>query len=554
MRYTVRVLFFLWILQGYAAFNLTWGTPAVNLDSNPPVGDTDGNAAIAIDPLGNAIATWGRTTGSKASEDIWAAIYNHSLRVWTGAVKISGGGNASNSRVAIDGAGNAVFVWDEGFPTQILSRTLTAQGVWAPDLGMPPTQIHESKNAQISPQIGVDSSGNAVAIWMEFYKGNYHIQSAQKPFGLPWIGLGKISSGVNNAALIATKALAVNEAGDAIAVWQEGKDLFSEIHGARYVKGEWMPPMAIFAQKGEPAQFPSAGIDAAGNAVIVWSQGNAIQSKTLIDGILSETPLIASNPAYIALHPDVGVDAAGNAVVVFERYNAMHKFIAGASLPFKGAAWSLPVEISGPSSSAADIAGYPVLSLNAIGDGAVLWKEHTGTHIAIQAAGYSLGTWSLSKPLSSANGNAGAPVPAYDMAVSVNLAGNMMAVWPEDPAGNGTLQIKATAGVGLANAGPLPPLADPVNILSGVAFGKQVLHRFPAHADLINILTWTSPGGGVAYYKIYRGSLSALVGTSGNGYYEDHQRIPKQQETYLITSVDGNHQESGPMTIVVSPL
>jgi hypothetical protein len=36
-------------------------------------------------------------------------------------------------------------------------------------------------------------------------------------------------------------------------------------------------------------------------------------------------------------------------------------------------------------------------------------------------------------------------------------------------------------------------------------------------------------------------------------YFEDHQRVPKQKETYLITVVDENGQESVPMTIVVHP-
>ena len=121
-----RALFFLLVIQGYAAFNLTWGMPAVNLDSNPPIGDTDVNAAVAIDPFGNGVATWGRTTDANVTEDIWAALYNHSTRTWTGALKISGGASAANSQVAMDSFGNAIFIWDEGFPTQIKSRTLSA--------------------------------------------------------------------------------------------------------------------------------------------------------------------------------------------------------------------------------------------------------------------------------------------------------------------------------------------------------------------------------------------------------------------------------------------
>lgn len=547
----MRVLFFfLCIIQGYAAFNLTWGTPALNLDSNPPVGDTDGNAAIAIDPMGNAVAVWGRTAGTAATEDIWAALYNHSLRVWTGAVKISGGGSASNSKVAMDSAGNAIFIWDEGFPTQIMSRTLSSTGVWSPPIGTPPHLVAHSKNAQISPQVVTDSAGHALAIWMEFSKGNYRIHSAKKPLGMPWSDLGEISSGLKSANLTTAKAIAINGSGSAIAVWEESDDNSVEIHGAQFVKGEWRSPLVIAAQKGKSAQFPSAGIDSYGNAVIVWNQDQTIQSKTLINGSLSSTTLIASDPKYPSMHPDIGVDSMGNAVVIFERSNTMHKFIASSTFSFKSNTWTAPIDISGPSDTGVAAAGYPVLSLNSIGDGVAIWKEHTGDHMIIQGAGYSLGTWSFIKTLSSPTNNAGASTPAYDISVAVNQAGNIMAVWPEDASKAGSLQIKATAGVGLANAAPLPPVIAPETILSGIASGKQIIRRFPAHADLINILTWNTPGG-VDHYKVYRGNLSTLIGTTIDPYFEDHQRIPNKHETYLITSVDNNGQESSPMTIVV---
>lgn len=549
----MKLFFCLWAVQAFAAFNLTWGTPAIGLDSNPPIGDTDSNATIAIDPMGNAVASWSRTTGRAATENVWAAVYNHSLRVWTGAVKISGNGSADNSQVALDEYGNAILVWEEGFPTQICYRILSSDGVWTPDLSMPPELVSKSNNAQTVPQISIDSKGNAVAVWSEYFGRKNHVFSAKKPFTLPWIALGEISSGTRNATLIPTKVLSINRNGDGIAVWQESIDTSSQVHAARYIDGKWTAPIAIADEKGKSAQTPSAGIDAYGNAVIVWGQDNTILSRTFIKGVLSKTPLLVSNPAYISQRPHVNVDEGGNAVVVFERYNAMHKFISGASLPKGSSSWKTPVDISAPSPSDAIAAGYPVFAMNSIGDGVVIWKEWTGSNMVIQGAGYSLGTWSFIRTLSSLSGDSGAPTPAYDIAVTLNEAGNILAIWPEDPNGRGPQQIKTTAGVGLANAGPLPPVADPITVLSGIVTGKQVLHRFPAHADLINILSWTSPGG-VAYFKVYRGNLSSLVATTTEPHFEDHQRTPKEKETYLITSVDNYGQESGPMTIVVTPL
>lgn len=506
-----------------------------------------------MDLMGNAVATWSRTKGMAATENIWAASYNHSLRVWTGALKISGSGSAANSQVAIDPEGNAILIWEEGFPTQIMYRYLSAEGVWTPDLSMPPDTVQESVNPQTFPQIALDTEGNALAIWTEFVGGKNHVHSAKKPVGMSWIYLGEISSGNLNATLIPAKALALNEAGAGIAVWEESNGEISEIHGAQYINGAWTQPIPIAKEEGKIARNPSAGIDGFGNGIVVWIQENKIFSKTLTNGILSESPLIASNPDYAAERPHVRMDAEGNAVVVFERYNAMHKFIAAATLPKNGTDWTTAVDISGPSPSDAAAAGYPVFALNPIGDGVAIWKEWTGSNMVIQGAGFSLNTWSFIKTLSSSSGYSGAPTPAYDIGVTLNHAGNILAIWPEDPSGTGAQQIKATAGVGLANAGPLPPIADPITIISGVVSGKQIIHRFPAHSDIINILSWTCSED-IDYFKVYRGSLSLLIGTTKELRFEDHQRIPKQAETYLITAVDRHGQESGPMTIVVKPL
>ncbi|MBX7067092.1 MAG: hypothetical protein K1X28_07665 [Parachlamydiales bacterium] len=543
----MRLLFLLWSVQVFAAYNLTWGMPALSLDTNPPIGDTDSNAYIAMDPMGNAVATWSRTTGKGASENIWAAVYNHSQRVWTGAVRISGGGSASNSQTAVDSTGNAIFVWEEGFPTRICFRILSSDGVWTPDPSMPPAVVHSSKNAQTFPQIAVDSNGNALAIWNEFFGGINHIFSAKKPFGMSWIDLGEIATGLQDTSLIPSKALAMNPSGDALAVWLENKQ---EVHMAHFLMGEWHEPM-IVAQNN--ATSPSICIDREGDGVIVWSQNHAILSKRFQKGKLSDAPLVISHPDYVAERPSVGMDASGNAVVVYERYNSMHKFIVGANLNKTASSWTKPLDISAPSPSDANAAGYPVFSMNAIGDGVAIWKEWTGTNMVIQGAGFSLGTWSSIRTLSSPSGDAGSPSPAYDIFVTLNEAGNILAIWPEDPFKNGAQQIKATAGAGLANIGPLPPIVVPATIMKGVVTGMQMKHRFPAHIDLINVLTWESPGS-VHHFNVYRKNLSSFIGMTNEPRFEDHQRVPKEIETYLITSVDHNGQESGPITIVVNPL
>lgn len=384
---------------------------------------------------------------------------------------------------------------------------------------------------------------------------------------------------MSDAVLSPPSPLAMNASGNAAAVWREA----DEIYGAQYANGAWMSPVVI----GSGTQ-PSVGIGGMGRALFVWTEGNVIRSKTLCDGVLS-APLAVSNPLFAAQHPCVCLDDGGNAVVVFERLDAAaeHKFISGATLPLNGTAWSSPVDISVPSPANAAAAGYPKLCLNGVGDGVVLWKEFDKDRMIIQGAGYSLGRWSFIRTLSSMQGNSGAPVPSYDLAVSLNLAGNIMAVWPEDPTGKNTQHIKAAPGgqnsrpsetpiatepvenapvghdektshikvlpgVGIAVASPLPPMVSTSSISLGIGTGYQIRHRFPAHSDLINILDWVSPGG-VAYFKIYRGDLSSLITTTDKTHYEDHSRNLGERTTYLITSVDSNGHESGPTAIIVHP-
>ncbi|MBU6446260.1 MAG: hypothetical protein KGQ49_02540, partial [Verrucomicrobia bacterium] len=438
----MRLLFLLWSVQVFAAFNLTWGMPALSLDTNPPMGDTDSNAMIAMDSMGNAVASWSRSTGQGASENIWAAVYNHSLRVWTGAVKISGTTSACNSQTTVDGEGNAIFVWEEGFPTRICYRTLSYDGIWTPDLSLAPSMVYSSKNGQTLPQIAISRDGNALLIWAELFGGGHHVFSAKKAPGQPWVNLGEISVGLRDARLVPAKALVVNGSGDGVAVWQERA---REIHMARFVKGSWTPPVKV-----ADGTSPSVGIDQDGDGVVIWSCNHSILSKRFWKGQLSETPLIISHPDYVAERPSIGVDASGNAVVVYERYNPMHKFIVGSTLHKTATAWTPPIDLSAPSPADAEAAGYPVFSMNTIGDGVVIWKEWTGKNMVIQGAGYSLGSWSPIRTLSSPTGNAGSFAPAYDMFVTLNDAGNILAIWPEDPRNTGGQHIKATGGVSVA--------------------------------------------------------------------------------------------------------
>lgn len=601
--WVIQVVCLLSITQVHAAFNLTWGLPPTSLDESPPVGDSDLHVQTAINSLGDGVAVWSRTSGNGAGEDVWMASFNHTNRSWSRPVQISGGGNATNPAVKLDEKGNAILLWEEGFPTQIMYRTVSKTGLFKPDLSTQPLAVVSSSNAQIMPHLALDEQGNALAVWMEFYKDKYHIHSARNFNAQNWSHLGEISKGVHSAHLHFTPSLSINRSGNAVIAWQETnkKTGFSEVHGSIYLGGSWLPAFTISAESEQHSLFPSAGIDASNNIVFVWNHFgpiNVIKSKTYRNGFLSD-PITVSNPAFVAQRPHVAVDSMGNAVVVYERFDRgpsstnakMNKYIASATLPFKTSTWLPAVDISGPSpnSQIGEAAGYPVLALNSIGDGVAIWKEFNGSNMVVQSAGYSLGTWSLFRTISSKNG----PFKeAYEMAVSINLAGNLLAVWPEDLTGTHTHYLKAATGVGLAAFSPMPPLPIPQppdsqivlpivtlppvqhpivhptisqpNLIAvkqeakiaepKVIPGKQTYIRFPCHGDLINQLNWSAPNGQMVSYRIYRGNLFSLIGETQDTQFQDHQRTPGVTETYFITAIDNDGHESSAVTIVVPPM
>jgi hypothetical protein len=529
----MRVLLFLGALRVFAAFNLTWGVPAVNLDTNPPLGDTDLHAKVAIDREGNGAAVWSRTAGGGAVEEIWASIFNHTARVWSGPHKISVG-NSTHPQVAIDPQGDCFFVWEEGFPTQIQIRTLFADGTW--DSSRP---LCESPHPQTCPQIGFDGRGNLFATWLEFSKDQTWIYASVNGENPVQIGPGIFTS---------YRPLAINDQGDAAIVWSQNGEIFC----SKYENKMWGAPNEIGFGTEE-----AMALSQKGDIVVVWNQEGKLQAR--VGNRPSQTIFASDFPAG---KPDIGIDAQGQAVIVFERTDAMSKFIASTLSDATLTTWTKPIDISGPSSLEVSGAGYPLLSLNPIGDGVAIWKEAYEGIAIVQAAGYSIGTWAPAKNLSPLNGKPGKLASAYDIGIALNLTGNVLAIWPEDATGYGTSQIKATLGAGIANVAPMPPIpilatetvqSPPKETLPapcGYASGYQVYHRFAAHGDLINILDWISPGN-ISYFRVYRGSLRHLIGTTTSTHFEDHQRTSKKKETYLITSVDEHEQESVPITILV---
>jgi hypothetical protein len=120
---------------------------------------------VAVDSSGNAVFTWKRFDGTN---DRTETRTRSSTGTLTPVQPLSAPGqNASQPQVAVTGSGNAVYTWTRFDGTtpgtccfRVQTRTRSSTGTMTPVQILSPA----GDNSGL-PQVGVDSSGNAVYVW-----------------------------------------------------------------------------------------------------------------------------------------------------------------------------------------------------------------------------------------------------------------------------------------------------------------------------------------------------------------------------------------------------
>ncbi|MBL0226644.1 MAG: hypothetical protein IPQ16_14045 [Geobacteraceae bacterium] len=138
-----------------------WGA-AVILET-----DKSGDALlpqIAVDAQGNAIAIWSQSDGTR--ENIWSNRYSTGIGWGTAALlETNNAGSAGDAQVAIDPQGNALAVWGQSDGTRN-----NIYGNWyTPGAGWGIAVLLETDNAGDSryPQVAMIAQGIATAVWLQ---------------------------------------------------------------------------------------------------------------------------------------------------------------------------------------------------------------------------------------------------------------------------------------------------------------------------------------------------------------------------------------------------
>ena len=138
-----------------------WGTAAFI-----PADDTGnaGNPQLAIDASGTALAVWEQWGGARWN--IWSNRYTPSAGWGTAElVETEDAGDALFTQVAFDANGNALAVWQQrdGARWSIWSNRHTPSAGWGT---AEPIETDNAGDAEV-PQVAMDRSGSAVAVWLQ---------------------------------------------------------------------------------------------------------------------------------------------------------------------------------------------------------------------------------------------------------------------------------------------------------------------------------------------------------------------------------------------------
>jgi hypothetical protein len=382
---------------------------------------------VAVDDSGNAIAVWSQFDGTRLN--ILANRYYAATGLWGTAELIeTDEGPAGKPWVAVDGSGNAIAVWRQSDGTLYnvwANRYDAATGLWGTAELI---ETDDAGDAGYEPRVAVDDSGNAIAVWSQADGGTYNI----------WANCYNAATGLwGEAELIEDGAgptsearVGIDDSGNAIAVWSQADGGTYNIWANRYDAATGLWGEAELIETGDAAGSPEVAVDGNGNAIAVWGQSDGIASYNVwakrydaATGLWGEVELIETDGAGHAPYPQVAVDGGGNAIAVWQQFDGARDNI-WANRYDAASGWGEAELIA---TSDAGNAQYPRVAVDGGGNAIAVWRQSDGTLYNVWANRYDAASgWGEAELIETDDaGNAQYPQ------VAVDGGGNAIAVWQQ---------------------------------------------------------------------------------------------------------------------------
>jgi hypothetical protein len=349
------------------------------------------NAQVAINDAGDAMVIWRQYYDSRYN--IWAKRYKASSGAWGSAVKIQTNytESAYEPQVAIDSNGNATAVWIQqngGYFQEVWANRYNAlTDTWGTAENI---EIYNS-NSSYSPNIAINASGNAIAIWTQSENisyGNYNIWINRYTASTQSWSTADLIVAASSDADITYPSVAIDVNNNALIVWlrsdnTNGCSIWSKQYNATL--GTWSSEKLVIADTGNtyPDNAPKVSINDSGDAIAIWKASDGIRYNIWANNYTASTQSwgtavkIETDNSGDAINPKVKISTSGDAIAIWSqsdgaRYNIWTNHYT-ASTQSWGTAAQIETDNSGDTIN-------PQVNTNAFGDAKAIWFQSDGTN------------------------------------------------------------------------------------------------------------------------------------------------------------------------------
>ena len=262
---------------------LGWGTPERIQSSDSWASD----AQLEVDLDGNAVATW-RERNENIYE-LWLNRWTHG-EGWGTPERSDATQSVGKYQMALDPSGHALAVWStgygQGFDRGLWSARWT--GAWEPA-----EQLVDDRRTR-DPKLAFDASGNAVAAWMYWSGADFggaRIWSGRWTPDEGWAGIVELhdaESPESGGEPGLTQGwswepqLGVDAEGNALVVWEEAEHDANgqriDIWSSGWTPGEGWDDAERIEHEDRPVGSPQVTFNGDGNGIAVWSQDGGLRS------------------------------------------------------------------------------------------------------------------------------------------------------------------------------------------------------------------------------------------------------------------------------------
>jgi len=333
--------------------------------------------SIAVDAAGNAFALW-IEVNPNSGYGIWTNRFEP-VAGWGTAVPMDLG-DADWPVLAVNAAGNAVASWRHYGPDEVWSNYYVPGVGWGS-----PISSGTLGDFNFYPSVSLDDTGTAVVAWAAGYCPDDYDEIWARSY-VPGAGWGApVGSGW--VWCVGLPLVAANS-GTTVVTWTQSDGIWAR----RFVAGVgWETPARI---AGLGAYFPKVAVDPAGNAIAVWhgldGAISRIYSSRHVTGAGWGVPLpldAGSGNVSWGVGSQVVVDPGGNAVGAWLEWDGVSNSIWGNRDPLGICSGAAAVLETAPGD-----AGLPELAVDAAGNVMAVWGQWDGSYWSVWANRFQAST------------------------------------------------------------------------------------------------------------------------------------------------------------------